>query len=458
MGRPRIVKYVAKNFDITQGKLGDSGQSNYAATYIKHRNFSATKSMRPEIPQPRVQFPPMEVQTTNMKTYSPKDLSAKRDLIRPEERGLESDEPFVTDTLYQNEYKRKSPLPVVRATQSQQKIEKPKLGRFDDKTMNRLFFKDHKLYRIPQRFGELPTFTHSLLFPDKDNSKDNLLSRTQADYSYKSACKPSLIKAAEPNIKVGEGEQCHETTQRESFKFVPTSQKIYGRNNKTPEKLVALPKMEATTKYKYDFAKKDKYPSPPKPAMPAPDTLEIRMDNRHRIFTEQREQFHGWDVNKHKRPDPAKISDNTEHSTDPMASETTMTRDYDVKHVESRSQPVPRPETNSKIPKGRFRDMTMNRAFFQDWGTHRRMRHGDFHEACNELRRFGKFQRINATPLCGTTHATFVKKVGRPRTSMKPDYSTIDTTQENDFNTVTQMAYKYPPASAYVPEDFVVKC
>lgn len=44
--------------------------------------------------------------------------------------------------------------------------------------------------------------------------------------------------------------------------------------------------------------------------------------------TEQRQQYHGWDVEEHKRPDPAKISDNTEVSKEPMMTETMTAVSY----------------------------------------------------------------------------------------------------------------------------------
>lgn len=40
--------------------------------------------------------------------------------------------------------------------------------------------------------------------------------------------------------------------------------------------------------------------------------------------TEQRKQFHGWDVVKFPRPDPSKIVDNTELSDEPMLTKSTM--------------------------------------------------------------------------------------------------------------------------------------
>lgn len=40
------------------------------------------------------------------------------------------------------------------------------------------------------------------------------------------------------------------------------------------------PRMEVTTRYQSDFPHKEKYPLPPKQAIPAPATLEIKMNNR----------------------------------------------------------------------------------------------------------------------------------------------------------------------------------
>ena len=36
-------------------------------------------------------------------------------------------------------------------------------------------------------------------------------------------------------------------------------------------------------------------------------------------------------------------------------------------------------------PKAKFQDMTMNKAFFKDWGANRRPRYGDFHEGYKEI-------------------------------------------------------------------------
>lgn len=41
--------------------------------------------------------------------------------------------------------------------------------------------------------------------------------------------------------------------------------------------------------------------------------------------TEQRKQYHGWDVKVHTRPDLSKLEDNTQLSSDAMQTQTTMT-------------------------------------------------------------------------------------------------------------------------------------
>jgi len=45
---------------------------------------------------------------------------------------------------------------------------------------------------------------------------------------------------------------------------------------------------------------------------------------RRAFETEQRNQFHGWDVNVHKRPELSKLEDNTQLSTEAMQTQTTM--------------------------------------------------------------------------------------------------------------------------------------
>ena len=44
-------------------------------------------------------------------------------------------------------------------------------------------------------------------------------------------------------------------------------------------KLLALRKMELTSKYQADFPQREDYPLPRKPTIPAPATLEIKMNN-----------------------------------------------------------------------------------------------------------------------------------------------------------------------------------
>lgn len=459
MGRPRVVKQMAQNFDLAQGKLGGI-RSDYTSTYVNHKKYGAERpapSYHPAAASNKAsRYPPMQLQTTNMRTYISHGPRPRREMIIPQESEQATGE-FNNVTQYSHEFQRKTPVPSKKEkTPDDQDLKAKSTPKFCDKTTNKQYFKDHGHYPQTQRFGELPDFTHSLLFPDKENLKELLHSRTQLDFPYKTAKKPKLLKGAEPNIKVGEGEHDLQTTQREFFKHVTSLPKIHSKSAKSPQKYVMPPKMELSTKYNADYIMREKT-RPRKAIAPAPDTLEIRMDNRRRVVTEQREKFHGWDVSKHKRPDPCKISDNTERSDSPMCVETTMQRDFLPKHREAeRTLPIVK-SAKYEPNAAKFRDMTTNKKYFRDWGAKQRLRHGDFHEACNEAQNFTKVNAPEPLPI-STTHEVFIEKIGRPRTCLKPDYSTIDTTKLQDFNTISQMAYTVPPASAYIPEDFVVKC
>lgn len=458
MGRPRITKQTGQHIDSSQGKLGELVRSDYSATYIKHKNYAAERQIvKPHVAAiaDRIQYPAMDLQTTNMRTYKSHGHRCRREMIRPRERELATGE-FNRDTEYTDAYQRKFAKRPALASAPENRSTVEAKPKFTGDTTNKEFFTGTEKLPTTERFGELPTFTHSLLFPDKANLKELLRSRTQLDFPYKTTQKPDLVKAASPNIKVGQGDHDLLTTQRECFKYVPSFPKIHSKSAKVPHnRPMSLPKIELTTKYNDDFPKR-KRSKPRKLIAPAPETLQIKMDNKYRVATEQRDQFHGWDVKKHKRPEAAKLPDNTQHCDEPMSSETTTQHDYVPKHHDSKTPVAKLAETYEPNP-AKLDAVTTNKRFYRDWGTTRRLRHGDFHEACNEAHNFTKVGVPEPMPK-STTRDAFVEKAGRPRTTMKPDYTTIDSSQTHDFNTIAKMAYKIPPASAYIPEDFVVRC
>ena len=82
----------------------------------------------------------------------------------------------------------------------------PKI-KFDHRTTNKEVYKSWKMQE-KKRYGELPTFTAPLIYPDKKQliKHDDLFkSRTHTDYPYKTIPKPEMVKVVRGNIKVGEG-------------------------------------------------------------------------------------------------------------------------------------------------------------------------------------------------------------------------------------------------------------
>nr|CAB3263148.1 uncharacterized protein LOC104265675 [Phallusia mammillata] len=251
MGRPRVVKKFSKTVDVNQGKLGGN-KTDYRSTFVEHRDFSPPKNLKPPPTPPRPRFPAMQSETTTKHSYVQQDVTSKRDMIIPRPK---------TDADFQS---------------SQVK--------FDDRTTNKQSFQDWKP-ELRKRYGEFPTYTAPLLYPDKRammEDPDVFKSRSQIDFPYKTIPKPEMVKAMEPNIKVGEGERNLQTTHRSAFQFSPkdatrTLSMRPGRNTKS----LAQRQMELTTKYQADFPHRKKYPLPPKPTTPAPDTLEIKMNDKY---------------------------------------------------------------------------------------------------------------------------------------------------------------------------------
>ncbi|XP_076802222.1 uncharacterized protein LOC143446468 isoform X3 [Clavelina lepadiformis] len=458
MGRPRVVKNFSNLIDNNQGKLGEIN-SCYNSTFINHNFVPVKRSKPPLTPLPRP-YPPMQTESTTKKAYVKPDQAVRQRMIIPVEKHVLSNDPLSDLTIYRKDFPPKSSVPVNIMMKTNHVVGSASAVGFDSQTTNKDFYKDWKPKR-KQRFGELPAYTSPLIYPNKRNipqNKDLYKSRTQTDFPFKSIPKPSLVKVTSGNIKVGEGDHDLVTTHQSDYQIVPFD-KITTVPLKPSNiaKVLAHRKMELISKYQSDFPRRSTVLRPPHPKTPPPATLQIKMDDRSFFKTEQKDNFVGWDVNMHKRPDFSKIMDNTELSSEPMQATTTMMVDFAPQDVTlNPTHPTFRPRTKSTLAHTAFQDMTTNKSVYKQWETNHRQRFGDFHEAYKKLHLSPKMR--SSSDFTTTTKSAFVAKHGRPRTSMKPPMNTIDTEQFHDFTTTAKSCYSFPPASAYEVEDFQINC
>jgi len=81
--------------------------------------------------------------------------------------------------------------------------------KFDARTTNKQVYQDWKPKRR-KRYGEFPAFSSSFVHARRKATSvdpDALKSRSHLDFPYKTIPKPQMVKAMEPNIKVGEGKR-----------------------------------------------------------------------------------------------------------------------------------------------------------------------------------------------------------------------------------------------------------
>ncbi|XP_066276536.1 stabilizer of axonemal microtubules 2-like [Branchiostoma lanceolatum] len=409
-----------------QGKMGECALTHYQETF-KHHRVRPRMSRRPP-PTARDPRPArMDFMTVQKNDYQLPGVTGRVGLIKQEDNYELPNMPVEGMTEYRKEFleKSSSPAHLTRPVTTHQ----PARHKLDSRTANRDFYKPW----VPQprfQFGELPTFTGSILYPNPSDSKKHLRSVTMADFPEKLAGKTELVKSKPDNILL-EGSHDLETTNMKTYR---------GHRDAAPasraparDQEMVIPRRgdkNMQTKYQFDF--KGRRQARTKMCTPAPETIRLTMQSRMRNFeTEQMGSFPGYDARVHPRPDL--IRKEQEYQTDPNLpfEGTTITmQDFRTQDLHGAyNAPAVQPQPSLKPTNAKLDGTTMNNQFFQDWGTSPRVRFGDFHEG-RYIPPLKKFEGYS------TTKHEFVPLKAEKVTNYKPENKPVASLGEQDLTTI----------------------
>lgn len=105
---------------------------------------------------------------------------------------------FDSLSAYQLDYPYKEPITMVKSTRQQDSNMLRQPGKFDSRTTNKEYYRQWK----PQTtftFGELPSFTDSILYP---NQKRSLETTTKSTFKGVTTKKVDPVRATSPNIRI----------------------------------------------------------------------------------------------------------------------------------------------------------------------------------------------------------------------------------------------------------------
>lgn len=291
-------------------------------------------------------------------------------------------------TVYKEEFINRGPATVPKITRPQTVIAKND-SKFQSQTTHNSTFTPKK--PIPQQiYGELPSFTGSILFPDP---KADMKTTNQDVYKGRFAKVADLCKPAEAQVTIGiEGDHFHGTTHRDTFKTPEMEGRREARKRQPQLKANQRAKFQSQTQFKSDFpGYGGKMPNPPKPITPPPETVNLAMNNN-RHFSTTNNEFYKiiWDPKtigrtKILKPDGEAYS----KPLTKMETKTQAMRDFTQK--EPVKMPQIRPPTRTEPSKSKFFDETAYKSQFKHYRTAPFQRYGDLHESAFYLKPVTKF-------------------------------------------------------------------
>lgn len=346
-----------------------------------------------------------------------------------------SDEKLDGMTVYKRDFINRG-LPSVPKVNRPQTIIAPNTSRFHDQTTHNTAFT--RKNPVPQvTYGELPSFTGSILFPDP---KADLKTTNQDVYKGKYAKVADLCKPAQAQVNIGiEGEYSHGTTHRETFKTPEREGRQQPRKRNPNLKTDARAKFQSQTQFKSDFpGYGGKMPKPARLAQPPPETVNLAMNNDRDLHTTNEEFFKiSWDPKTIGRTQILKPDGDTFLA--PQVKMQTVTQSMsDYTQKEPVKMPHIRPQTRTEPNKVKFRDETAYNSQFKHYGTVSFQRYGDLHESAYYLKPVTKFYQDGSLTMQDYKGA----RGGKPRTPHKP----VENLHTNDGELPKQTTYN----SAYV--------
>lgn len=341
----------------------------------------------------------------------------------------------------------RGPPEVVKITRPQT-VTKNKGVKFQSATTHNQTFTE-KVPNPQAPFGELPCYTGSILYPDKD-SKYDVKTWNQDVYRGKFAARPEAFKPKETQVTIGiEGDHFLRTVHKDAFKTPEQEAKQEAKFQQPTLKIEKRAKFRDDTQAKSDFPGYGaKMPLPPKACSPPPATLRLAMNNAHDFETTNKQFYKiSWDPSKIERTKILK-PDGGEYVTPGVKFSTTTITKEDFKQKEPVKMPKLRPPTRIEPSKAKLLSETAYNAQFKPYQNVPYVRYGDFHETRFYQKPVEKFHQDGSV----TTQDFKGAEGGRPRTSMKPEMKLEKVNDKISGNTAYNEAYsrKKLPECSYL--------
>ncbi|KAH9514973.1 hypothetical protein Btru_021553 [Bulinus truncatus] len=407
-------------------------KSDYMSTFEAVQHPRPRSSKRPPIIRWDPRLPPMYISTNHKDAFKELGNVERVKPIIHADKYEPSSEPLDGLTYYAQEFTPKKVLTdQVLRPMPRRNLISLQPSQFEDMTTNKQHFKRW----VPQpnlSFSEMPSFTGSILYPEKENLP---VTTTRDTFKGIFALPPAQMKMPPPSIKI-EGDHFFDTTHKTSYKQIDGDHRS---KQNIPKETISLQKRGlflGVTQTQEDFPGfKGHQPRPPRPVDPPQPTIDLKFNNRQNFLTENRSIFRGHDVKEHHAASSCKkVEEEYKVPSVKFETETNQKRDYqpiDLKAAESVKIKFPL-SSLSLSADAKFDGRTMNNDLFQDWGAQPRVRYGDFHENRPYIPSKQPFTSQSVT------QSTFVPKPLEAITRPKPEDRPISKSGEVNFKTVYQ--------------------
>ncbi|EDO48878.1 predicted protein [Nematostella vectensis] len=387
-------------------------ETDYQATYKSHN--AAPRHLRRPLPKLRNPHPPpMDFRTEQRLQFVERELPFTKPCKMMESYTISSSK-LDGATEYNQEYKDRGPPSIVHLSRPKTVTSKPE-AKFQGETTHNATFTAKK--PLPQAtYGELPTFTGSILFPDKTSA---MKTWNQEVYKGKYAPVAKTCVPGADQVDIGvEGDHYHTTTHQDTYKTPAHEGRQELQKRKAVISMGKRAKFQGDTQFRSDFpGYHGRMPKPAKSVQPPPATLSLKMNNDQNFETTNNDTFKiTWDPKTIGRTQMMKPEMSTHVNPDLKMEVMTQTMvDYTQKAPVK--VPVIRPPTRTEPSNIKFEGETAYQSQFKPHENVPFKRYGDFHESAVYLKPISKFHQDGSV----TTQDFKGAIGGRPRTTFKPE-------------------------------------
>lgn len=330
--------------------------------------------------------------------------------LKEEYEGLSG--PFNGKSVYKVDFPIHKPLPVKIERPATQKVQSEL--KFDPRTMYKdtFYAKDQKKLKA---FQELPSFTYSILYPDRGNPVDKISLKNMI-HSGEFAARPDTLAPKGCTVKIGlEGEHNLVTTNNDTFKTY--TDYVKERPIKATTEWKPRPKFNFKTQAQEDFKGfGKKMPARRKPITPPPETIDLKVDDKQYFETTKGiEHRITWDKNKVHRPALLKAEERYSAPKEKFQAYSVMRSDF--KEYNDVRPTAIKPPDQRKVMDARFYGDTSYKVQFPKYDKVEVKRHGDPYEQRYYVKPFGKFSEEPSTMRDDFKNHGGVK----PRSPIKPE-------------------------------------